>query len=98
LGVGNHRCRKATIFRIGEMASVGSTDTYNLLPTDTKNYFYSSGYQIVVTRFFHYTNCCHSCVSNSILILRDKVQLYVWMSPYSNILVSTEFSFHRNAG
>jgi hypothetical protein len=33
---------KRDYFRIGEMVSVGSTNTYNLLPTDTKNCFCSS--------------------------------------------------------
>jgi hypothetical protein len=38
--VGNNRYQKET-FCISEVVSVGSTDTYNFLPTDTKNCFHS---------------------------------------------------------
>jgi hypothetical protein len=39
VSVRNNRYQKETIFRIGEMVSIGSTDTYNLLRTDTKTVF-----------------------------------------------------------
>jgi hypothetical protein len=39
VSVRNNRYQKETIFRIGEMVSVGSTDTYNFLPTDTNDCF-----------------------------------------------------------
>jgi hypothetical protein len=38
--VGNNRYQKET-FCISEVVSVGSTNTYNFLPTDTKNCFRS---------------------------------------------------------
>jgi hypothetical protein len=49
--IGNNRYQKVTIFRIGEMVSVGSIDTYNLLSTDTKNYFCSSVF--ITEQFSH---------------------------------------------
>jgi hypothetical protein len=43
--------KKKTIFRIGEMVSVGSTDTYNFLPTDTKDYFCSSVIMVPIDKW-----------------------------------------------
>jgi hypothetical protein len=42
VSIRNNRYQKETIFRIEEMVSIDSTDTYNFLSTDTKDCFCTS--------------------------------------------------------
>jgi hypothetical protein len=53
VSVGNNWYQKVTNFCIGEMVSVGSTDTYNLLSTDMKNCFCNSA-----CIYLHQLVCC----------------------------------------